>query len=457
MVKTFIISLTSLFFLWPHSFEIFNIFNITSASCQHHKACIHALDDELQASGYALGASYEIPASANFDKYIQLIGTAINSGALNKVMIDPGHGGRDHGCSGKNSREKDIVLKVSLQLGKLIKTYYPEVQVLYTRKNDTFIPLHKRASMANKQKADLFISIHCNSINNAAYIKGSETYVLGLHRAADNLAVAKRENAAMLLESDYQQQYQGYDPNSTEGHIMLTMFQHVHLEKSIRFAELVEQQIASHAKRKSRGVKQAGFWVLRETTMPSVLVETGYLTNTSDNQYLSTAAGQKRMAESIYNAFNAYKMETDASSRPVNKSIPYAVREAPVNVLAKNKPQVVKKSAPSSKGVNPADYVTAQPTTVKSGYGNSQSIVRYKVQLLSSPKLINIRSAEWAKLNYSIEVKKENGLYKYLAFGFRDKSQANRAKQEIRNKGFKDAFIVAYRNGQRVDLSTASR
>ena len=248
---------------------------------------------------------------------------------IKKIVIDPGHGGRDSGCSGHSHREKDIALSISLKLGRLIKVNFPEIQVIYTRNSDVFVPLNERAGIANRNNADLFISIHCNAMDNADQVYGSETYVMGLHKADANLAVAKRENASILLEANYDQIYAGYDPNSPEGHIILSMYQNAYLEQSILFAEKVEKNIKHQAKRKSRGVKQAGFVVLRETTMPSVLVETGYLTNANDADFLAHERGQNKIANSILKAFKEYK--TDIEKGTTNALLANTPIEKPVN------------------------------------------------------------------------------------------------------------------------------
>lgn len=237
-----------------------------------------------------------------------------NEYRIKTVVIDPGHGGKDAGCRGAHSREKHIALEIAKKLGTTIEVAYPTIRVIYTRTVDKFVPLHQRAAIANRNKADLFISIHCNYISKASYVNGSETYVMGLHTANENLEVAKRENASILLEENYQKHYD-YDPNSTEGHIMLSMFQNAFLEQSILFAEKVENHIHHDANRKSRGVKQAGFLVLRETTMPSVLIEAGFLSNAKEEGFLRQHAGQQQMANAIFNAFRAYKNEVEEKPR----------------------------------------------------------------------------------------------------------------------------------------------
>ncbi len=242
-----------------------------------------------------------------FHKFIKDIGESQFEYRIKKIVIDPGHGGKDSGTLGSETMEKDIALKISLELGSLITTNFPNIEVIYTRSTDVFVPLHQRAELANQLEADLFISIHCNAMENASGIHGSEVYVMGLHTAKENLEIAKRENAAILLESDFENNYDGYDPNSDESHIVLSMFQNAFLEQSIFFASQIGDAIRDNTALKNRGVKQAGFVVLRQTTMPSVLIETGYLTNTKDNKGLATTNGQKKMAFAIFEAFQSYK------------------------------------------------------------------------------------------------------------------------------------------------------
>ena len=225
------------------------------------------------------------------------------------VVIDPGNGGRDVGAVGRISREKDINLKVALALGDLIKKNYPGIRVVYTRSKDTSVELGRRAAIANKAKADLFISIHTNSTaagRKGTTAQGTETYTLGMHRAADNLAVAKRENSVITLETNYKQTYEDFDPNSSESYIIFEFMQDQYMASSVDFARLVQKQFATTAKRVNKGVHQAGFLVLREVSMPSVLIELGFINNRQEEKFLASEWGQKQLARSIYNAFQAY-------------------------------------------------------------------------------------------------------------------------------------------------------
>jgi N-acetylmuramoyl-L-alanine amidase len=233
-------------------------------------------------------------------------------GRLRTVVLDPGHGGKDPGTMTKRNRESRIVLKIALELGRRIKEELPDVKVIYTRSTDVFIELNERSAIANRNKADLFISIHVNASPSSSRVNGTETYTMGLHKTTGNLDVAKRENAVILKERNYKENYQGFDPDSPLAHIMLANYQHAFMNSSVDFAQKVEWSFKKNAERPSRGVKQAGFIVLWRTTMPSVLVETGYITNPDEERYLASEEGQDEMANAIFRAFKAYKDEVDA-------------------------------------------------------------------------------------------------------------------------------------------------
>lgn len=231
---------------------------------------------------------------------------------LRTVVLDAGHGGKDPGCLGRKTRESRIVLKLVLQLGRKIKEEMPNVRVIYTRASDHFVELAERSAIANRNKADLFISLHCNASPSSSRVYGTETYTMGLHKTNGNLDVAKRENAVILKEDNYQQTYKGFNPNSPLAHIMLANYQHAFMGSSINFAEKVERSFRRNAERKSNGVKQAGFLVLWRTTMPSVLIETGFLTNPDEEDYLISSEGQEEISDAIYKAFAQYKQEIEA-------------------------------------------------------------------------------------------------------------------------------------------------
>lgn len=231
---------------------------------------------------------------------------------IKTIVIDAGHGGKDPGCLGSHSKEAQVALGVAIELGRIFKEYMPEINVVYTRDTDHFVELHERANIANKAGADLFISIHCNSGPANAY--GTETYTMGLHTSEGNLEVAKRENAVVLKEDDYIQKYDGFDPNSPEAHILFSLYQNAHIDNSLRIAAKIEDQFKNRVSRHSRGVKQAGLLVLWKTAMPSILVETGFLTNKDEENYLTNKENQVLLASGIYRAFKEYKQELEAEA-----------------------------------------------------------------------------------------------------------------------------------------------
>jgi N-acetylmuramoyl-L-alanine amidase len=256
----------------------------------------------------------------NFQIKILLIAiTLLNSSAgftppefkLETIVIDPGHGGKDPGTLGKKTKEKDIALKISLKLGAYIEKNMPQVKVIYTRKDDRYVALDERAEIANRNKAQLFICIHANSLPGApAY--GTETFVMGLGKDKGNFEIAKRENSVILMDENYQERYEGFDPKSPESYILFTLSQSAYHESSLRFAQKVENQFKTKAGRFSRGVKQAGFLVLWKTTMPSVLIETGFLSQSKEESFLLSDAGQDLIASGIYRAFKEYKTEIES-------------------------------------------------------------------------------------------------------------------------------------------------
>lgn len=227
---------------------------------------------------------------------------------LKTVVLDAGHGGKDPGTG--NGKEKKYALDITLKLGEKIKANYPNVEVIYTRDKDVFVPLHERAAIANKNKADLFISIHCNANPHSKSLRGTETYVMGLHKTQENLDLAKNENNVILYEENYKKSYKGYNPASPLAHIMLANYQNAFMNQSLQFAAKVEKQMGKVGHR-SRGVKQAGFIVIWETTMPSVLVETGYLTNSEDAIFLGSTNGREKIALAIFRAFEEYKSQIE--------------------------------------------------------------------------------------------------------------------------------------------------
>lgn len=252
------------------------------------------------------------------------------------VVIDPGHGGKDPGAVSKGIKEKDIVLGVGLKLGKLIKDNYPEVSVVFTRNTDVFVPLIERSRIANRVKADLFISIHANYCGTPS-IRGTETFVLGLHKSNENLEIAKKENSVILLEENYKTTYEGFDPNLSESYIMFELVQDVFMEQSVSFADEVQNQFRTKLGTPDRSVKQAGFLVLRQASMPGVLVEVGFLSNANEANFMNSNNGQLSIANSIFDAFK--KFESKNSGRPI------PVAEASTSNKSQNKTETINSAA----------------------------------------------------------------------------------------------------------------
>jgi N-acetylmuramoyl-L-alanine amidase len=384
---------------------------------------------------------------------------------IKTVVIDPGHGGKDGGCSGKNSREKEIALGVAKRLKTEINNNYPTIKVIMTRDEDVFIPLHERAAIANRNNADLFISIHCNYIVGASHIHGSETYVLGLHRVEANLAVAKRENEVIYLEEGYEKNYP-VDPNSTAGHIILSAYQLAHLEQSILMAEHIEKHIGEKHGHSSRGVRQAGFHVLRETTMPSVLVETGYLSNSNDEAFLLTAEGQDKIANAIYLAFKDYKEKVETFT-PSNTPI-FAEVGKPSGSLASTgensgssitiEKEIPKKEKPKPAAVKEEPKVVAVASKVEEKKVEKESkpeVVEFRIQLAASKTSLGENNPRWSGVGYKVKEIREGEFFKYQVTGFSTYDAALYSSGVLKNKNFKDCFIVAYKGSSKLGLAEA--
>ena len=392
------------------------------------------------------------------------LNTKKRSKGIKTVVIDAGHGGHDPGCHGRKGKEKDVTLSVALKLGKLISDNNPDVKVIYTRDKDEFIELHERANIANRNHADLFISIHCNSGKGNAY--GVETFSMGLHRSGDNLDVAKRENESVLLEKDYKTKYDGFDPNSPEASIIFTLYQNAFLDQSLTMASLVQDEFREGDKRFDRGVKQAGFLVLVYTAMPSILIETGFLTNAEDEKIMVTDKGQQKIAESIYRAFRKYKgdVEEKVSDNIRKEEIKtFDTTEKPKNNIY-HKP--VKAIAPIPETTSKKDSIAMElnqeitkkdevkTTESKTQNKNTGNGVIFKVQLTSSDKKIPLTSTQFNAIE-DISEYKENGLFKYTSGNFEDSNEAIKAQKTIREKGFKEAFVVAFQDGKRMNMKDA--
>ena len=348
------------------------------------------------------------------------------------VVIDAGHGGHDPGAIGKISKEKNINLNVALKVGNLIKNNCDDVKVIYTRSKDVFIPLDRRAEIANNAKADLFISIHTNALANNRTAKGASTWTLGLAKSDANLEVAKRENSVILYESDYQTRYAGFNPNSAESYIIFEFMQDKYMEQSVHLASLMQKQFRHTCKRLDRGVHQAGFLVLKASAMPSILIELGFISTPEEERYLNSETGATTMAKGIYHAFLNYKREHEIRLTGVSKTvIPTEQKEQDIE-KENDRPVTVQKVAESATNDNE---------------------ITFKIQILTSsnPLAKNDKRLKGLK---GVDYYNEKDIYKYTYGASGDYNKVLRTKRTITAK-FKDAFIIAFRDGEKMNVNEA--
>lgn len=355
---------------------------------------------------------------------------------LRTVVLDAGHGGHDTGALGKNSREKDITLAIVLKLRDYIHDNMKDVKVVLTRDDDTFVELYRRAHIANEKNADLFISIHCNSTK-ATAVYGIETFVMGLHKSSANLAVAKAENAAILLEEDYVEKYDGFDPNSPEGNIFFSMMQNAFLDKSLAFAGRVQHQLIDNLHMANRGIKQAGFLVLYKTAMPGVLIETGFISNPKDEKFLLSEKGQDQMAEYIFKALEEYKIQVEGKSGEISKTDSISA-DNQVNV-PKNVKNVKKQE------INTDNTKQSDPKAVS-----------FRVQFAMFPEARPTDAEEFKGIE-NVKMYFHGGSYKYTSGDCDNMDDALKLRKEIIAKGYKDAFIVAFQGKDRITNEEAKR
>lgn len=327
--------------------------------------------------------------------------------SIRTIVIDPGHGGKDPGALGKYCQEKEITLKLAKKIGKLISESYPEIKIEYTRNDDSFLALRDRSKFANEHNADLFLSVHCNSFPKNRNVCGIETFIMGLHKSEDNLNVAMRENAVITYEENYESKYEGYDPNSEESFIIFSMLQNSYFEQSLSFASLVQGQVLQNTQFKDRGVRQAGFWVLVGTTMPSILIEAGYISNTKDEAYIRSEKGQNAFAQSIFNAFKAYKEDVDHKNR-----------------------------------ARLGTHFVADDTTIV-----------FKIQLVSSSNPVDIHKSNLKTIENVEEIRIDNK-YKYVTGSSSNYKEVVALLQEIK-KSIPDAFIIALKGETQISLQEA--
>ena len=354
-----------------------------------------------------------------------------NSTIIKTIVIDPGHGGKDSGTMGTKRYkiyEKHVALAVSLKLGEYIQKTFPEINVIYTRKTDVFLELNERTEIANKKNADLFISIHCDGFTNPNP-SGASVFVMGMSKLKANMEVAMRENSAIYMEDNYQKKYEGFDPQSQESYIVFSLMQNIYLNQSLKIAEEVEKEFSTKANRKSRGVKQAPFYVISRTNMPSILIECGFLTNPQEEEYLHSEIGQDYIASAIYRAFRSYKNDIEKKEKNQNKEI-----NKLVNTDEKNKAE---------------NIVVEKTETINSSLDFK---IIYKVQIGTYLKsMLNI--SQFKEIN-AIE-EKINGTFKYYVNAGSIKEEADILKNNLVDLGFKGAFIIALFNGKRISTKEA--
>ena len=376
------------------------------------------------------------------------------------VVIDAGHGGHDPGAIGKISKEKNINLNVALKVGNLIKRNCDDVKVIYTRSKDVFIPLDRRAEIANNAKADLFISIHTNALANNRTAKGASTWTLGLAKSDANLEVAKRENSVILYESDYKTRYAGFNPNSAESYIIFEFMQDKYMEQSVHLASLMQKQFRQTCRRADRGVHQAGFLVLKASAMPSILIELGFISTPEEERYLNTEEGAGTMAKGIYRAFLNYKREHELRLTGVSRTI------VPTEQEEDNAPAIAQKDTESvntapqqekllaeakTKPAATAKTAPKRPIVVESTTNDSE--ITFKIQILTSSKPLAKNDKRLKGLK-EVDYYKEGGIYKYTYGASADYNKVLRTKRTITAQ-FKDAFIIAFRNGEKMNVNEA--
>ncbi|HPE40193.1 MAG TPA: N-acetylmuramoyl-L-alanine amidase [Bacteroidales bacterium] len=375
---------------------------------------------------------------------------------VNKVVIDAGHGGTMPGCVGKKSKEKDITLAVALKFGKLIETHCPQVKVIYTRKTDATVEVYKRAVIANENKADLFISIHCNASENKA-AHGIETFVMGLEKSEASIAIAKKENADILLEKDYKTNYGGFDPNSSEASVIFSLYTSAYLKNSAILASKTQKHLLKNTGLTDRKVQQAGFWVLYKVAMPSILVELGFLSHPKEEEFLMKESTQNVMAISLYNAFVEYKNHVEGSNLPL-LPVPDLSKKPKQDLLGNNSTQPKEKNdsdKPNHVDTNtlpksdPSDSQNKTPDTNKT----DPNQIYFKVQFLATPSNVSLTDSKFKEIP-QVDKYFENKTWKYTAGNETKWEDITELLKKIK-KQYPDAFIIAFRNGQKIPISEA--
>lgn len=387
------------------------------------------------------------------------------------LVIDPGHGGHDAGALGAISKEKNINLAVALRFGKYVEQNLPEVRVIYTRKTDVFIPLNERANIANRANADLFISVHTNALPAGKVARGFETYTLGMHRAKDNLDVAMRENSVISMEKDYQQRYQGFDPRSSESYIIFEFIQGKNMERSVELARMIQRGVCDGANRPDKGVHQAGFLVLRETSMPGCLIELGFITTPDEERLLNNDSRVDDIARGIYEAFAKYKNKYDRSvsvpyrakdSEEVNipKIVPDQEPAPKTRVVTRGKQPKREEATPEQpkrevKKQEPKKDVKKQEPKKEVKKAEIADAPVFKLQIFVGSRNLRKGDAHF-KGETDYDSFQEGNLVKYTLGASTNYNEIYRLRKEKLEK-FPEAFIIAFKNGQKYDVNQAIR
>ena len=400
-----------------------------------------------------------------------LVMTAFAANKRFTLVIDPGHGGHDAGALGAISKEKNINLAVALRFGKYVEQNLPEVRVIYTRKTDVFIPLSERANIANRANADLFISVHTNALPAGKVARGFETYTLGMHRAKDNLDVAMRENSVISMEKDYQQRYQGFDPRSSESYIIFEFIQGKNMERSVELARMIQRGVCDGANRPDKGVHQAGFLVLRETSMPGCLIELGFITTPDEERLLNNDSRVDDIARGIYEAFAKYKNKYDRSvsvpyrakdSEEVNipKIVPDQEPAPKTRVVTRGKQPKREEATPEQpkrevKKQEPKKDVKKQEPKKEVKKAEVADAPVFKLQIFVGSRNLRKGDAHF-KGETDYDSFQEGNLVKYTLGASTNYNEIYRLRKEKLEK-FPEAFIIAFKNGQKYDVHQAIR
>ena len=370
------------------------------------------------------------------------------------LVIDAGHGGHDSGAKGAFSYEKNINLNVALAFGRYVERYCPDVKVVYTRKTDVFVPLHKRASIANKNKADVFISIHTNALPKGHIARGLETYTMGMRRSDEKLSAAKRENSVIMIEEDYKEHYEGYDPNSPESTIMFEFMHDKNMSRSVELAQYVQSSVCSIAKRQNKGVKQDVFLVLRETSMPACLIELGFITTPDEEKFLNNKSNIDKMARGIYEAFAKYKDKYDKDI-----TVPYKAGKSRIADIPDVVPEETDIQDTRDGGAREDKNDTDKAATEKKEKADDRQETAgkpvFKIQIIASSKRLAQGNSHFKGLD-GIDFYEEGGLYKYTHGASVDYNEIYRLRKTILDK-FPEAFIIAFKDGEKMNVNQAIR